>query len=444
MDLPRKEFFDKELSLSVSRSYGPGRYDPQYEEQGVDYPIGYVRWTETRNLEAIVDLIARQLLPTTDLITHRYAIERATEAYATIASPEGRGAMAIVLEYPPAAPSLPAVAVAPVPSSGKPRLGVIGSGAFAGTVLLPRLVAGGLLQPIAVSSARGLSARHAATKFGFARLADDAAAILEAPDIDSVAIITRHDSHATLAARALAAGKHVFVEKPLALDEAQLAEVLEVARRAGRGLFVGLNRRYSPLSEKLHAFVRHGGPLQMIYTVNAGPLPSSSWIVDPLVGGGRIVGEACHFVDLMSYVCDSRPITVSCDGVTAGSEEHPASAAQNFAATIAFKNGSIGTLIYSALGDPSQPKERLQVFAGGKLATLNDWRTLELVSGGKRTVQRLLKQDKGHGGEIDAFVGAIHSGRLPVALEDLAATSRCTFAMIRAMASGKREHLDET
>jgi predicted dehydrogenase len=445
LEFPRRDYWEKELSIFVSRSYGPGRYDRGYEELGVDYPLGYVRWTETRNLEAVLDLVARKLLPLDDLITHRFPIGDAIAAYQMLTGPEGHRAMGILLDYTgePVAEPVPIKRSVARRQIGDRRigLGVIGTGAFSTSHLLPTFVAQPDVRPLAVCSARGFTARHAGQKFGFERIARSADEILDDPAIHAVVIATRHDSHAALAARALRAGKHVFLEKPLAIDETGLEDVIAAARESEGILFVGHNRRHAALSTRLKRFVAGEGPIQMLYRVNAGQLPPGSWMVDAS-GGGRIVGEGSHFVDLMSYLCGSLPRSVVTRGLAPGQIEAAFDGRDNFTASIQFANGSIGTLVYSSMGDPSCPKERLEVFAGGKMAILDDFRSLETSAGGKHHRERLLKQDKGHAAEIATFIENVRRGSAEVELDVLAAVSRCTFAMRRGIASERVEPIE--
>lgn len=441
-EFPRKDYYEKELSLLLSRSYGPGRYHPAYEEQGFDFPIGYVRWTENRNLECILGLMARGLLPVTDLITQSFPIEKAEAAYHLLVGAEGRKSLGILLEYP-SEPSGASIVLKSSPAQdvhGEIGVGFIGSGNFAAGTLMPRFAGTKGVRLRAVASARGLTARHAAEKFGFDYVAGSADAILADPDIESVVISTRHDSHAPLAASALRAGKHVFLEKPLALDEQQLDELTEAARASGKILFAGFNRRFSPLTLELKKFLPAGQPLQMLYRVNAGPIPPGSWIRDPGIGGGRIIGEACHFVDFMSHLCNANPVTASCDGLATSGEEAAFEGSESYSASFGFTDGSVGTLVYTTMGDVTCAKEYIEIYAGGKMAILRDFRSLEMTSGGKTRRSNLTRQDKGFNAEVEAFVESARGvAPAPFTLEGFEAVTRTTFAMVRALASGRRE-----
>lgn len=440
MDIPRRPYYDKELSVFQSRSYGPGRYDPVYEEMGVDYPIGYVRWTLRRNMEAFLAQCAAGRVDTASLISHRFPIERAGEAYALI---DGRAAaggvppLGVVLSYP--ALTIPArtVEVSPpviTPRRGTVRVGFIGAGAFAAGTLLPALAKIDRVHLGAIASARGFTARHLAEKYAIPSCTTDTDALM-ASDLDAVIIATRHDQHATLSARALRAGRHVFVEKPPALDAAQLDDVMAAQRESGRILTVGYNRRFAPLAVELAGlFAARTGPLVIHYRVNAGPLPADSWIYDPAVGGGRIVGEVCHFVDFCSFIAGAAPVEVMARAVAATGGVRPD---ENVTLSLSFADGSLATIAYVATGDPSAGKERVEVVGDGACGYLEDFRVLDLYRGGKPRFVRKLSRDKGHRAEVDTFIAAVRAGGPPpIDYTSLAATSRATFAALTSLATG--------
>ena len=437
MEVPRRPYYDKELTLLQSRSYGPGRYDPTYEEHGVDYPVGYVRWTEGRNLEAFLAQCAQGRVRTGPLVSHRFPIERAGEAYALIQTEAGKDALGVLLTYSASEAPSRTVRVHPqLPARGEAlRVGVVGAGNFAAGVLVPELARLADVQLGAIASSRGVTARHLAEKFGIAQASSDAEALLQDPQLDAVVIATRHGQHAEFAARALLAGKHVFVEKPLALDEAGLAQVLSAARESGRVLAVGYNRRFAPLTLRLRDhFAGRRSPLVIQLRVNAGALPEGSWIHHPREGGGRIVGEACHFIDLCAFIAGAAPVSVFAQGVLA---EGGARADDNVILSLRFADGSIGTIAYVATGDPSLGKERLEVLGDSASAVLEDFRTLELRRGGKRRTSRSLVQDKGHRAELAAFVAAARAGGPgPIPLGELAAVSRATFSALESLRTG--------
>ncbi len=433
MNLPRRPYYDKELVFLQSRSYGPGRYDPTYEERGVDYPAGYVRWTEQRNLESFLEAVASGAVDVKRLITHRFPIEKAEDAYRLISGESGEPFLGVVLTY--SAKGEPATNVelrgpeAAAAAHDRVGLAFVGAGAFATGVLVPAFskVTGAKLASVA--SARGVSSRHLADKFRFARATSDLDAQLADPAVDAVVIATRHHLHAAQAIAALNAGKHVFVEKPLALNENALAELLAARERAGRLLMVGFNRRFSPLARELEKRLScRKTPLVLHYRINAGPIAPESWVKDPAVGGGRIVGEACHMVDLVSFLCGAVPVRVYAE--RAGQSDDDVSI------TLRLSDGSVATIDYVATGDPAYPKERLEVLGDGAVATLDDFRTLDFAKGRRQRMTSLLK-DKGHAAEAVAFVEAVkRGGPPPISYESLAATTRSTFAALESLATG--------
>jgi predicted dehydrogenase/threonine dehydrogenase-like Zn-dependent dehydrogenase len=460
LHLPRKVYYEKELSFINSRSYGPGRYDPSYEEAGRDYPIGYVRWTEGRNLEAFVDLLASGRLDVRPLITHRFPIERAPSAYELITGKKGEPFLGVLLTYHDTPTQVDRSRSNVVqtqepkqrpPTSSKVGIGVLGAGNFAVAVLLPALKKIPTVELVGIASASGLSAQHAAQRFGFHYASSEEAQILNDPEISTVAILTRHNLHARQVIAALSAGKHVFCEKPLALRDEDLREIAEALtgkgeeERAGEEkslpshrrplLTVGFNRRFAPLAQRLGAFIRERKePLVAHYRVNAGYIPLTHWIQDSEQGGGRIIGEGCHFVDFLTFLVGSSPVSVSAQGLPDAGRYREDNVVLNYT----FQDGSIGLVIYLANGDKAFPKERIEVFSGGRIAVLDDYRTLEMVHNGRREVVRSrLRQDKGHRAEWEAFAAAIHTGGPPpIPYEQLFGVTRATFAAVQALRTG--------
>lgn len=440
LTFPRKVYYEKELSFVNSRSYGPGRYDPSYEENGQDYPIGYVRWTEGRNFQAVVDLMANGKLQVKPLISHRFPIEQAPEAYEVITGKKKASFLGVLLTYPASSEPVSRVTF---PSTHMARntaqvtLGVLGAGLFANATLLPAIKKVKGIELVGIASAGGLHAGHSGRKFGFAYAASSNDEILNDPNVNTVAILTRHDSHAELAVKALQAGKHVFVEKPLAITADQLERVVAALTRAdGRPplLTVGFNRRFAPLARELARFLaERSEPLYIHYRVNAGYIPAGHWVHDPAQGGGRIVGEGCHFVDFASFLAGAAPVSVSARALPDGGRY----CQDNLSMTLTFPDGSLGVVDYLANGDKSFPKERVEVFCGGGVAVLDDFRSLEMVHDGRRSVRRLGRQDKGHAGEMRAFAKAITSGGPPpIPYEQLIGVTRATFAAVESLQSG--------
>lgn len=440
--LPRKPYYDKEIDFRISRSYGPGRYDPNYEERGRDYPLGYVRWTEGRNFEAVVALMAEDRMDVRPLITHRFPIERAVEAYRVITGKQAEPFLGVLLTYSQDDACLQRVVSNPLLkkadfSAVSGGLGVLGAGNYASAVFLPAVQRVGRLERVAIASASGVTARHAMQRFGFRYASSAEQQVLEDEQVGVVAILTRHQHHARQVLGALRLGKAVFCEKPLALNEAELSEIeAELGKPGAPLLMVGFNRRFAPFAQRLHSFLAgRTEALLLDYRVNAGPLPLTHWLHDPQQGGGRIIGEGCHFIDFATFLVGHAPQRVWAQGLPDGSRYHEDNVVLNFA----FADGSLATISYLANGDKSYPKEQLNVFCGGRVAALDDFRTLELVGEGKRTVLRSpLRQDKGHQAGWQAFVHACQNGgQPPIAYEQLLGVTRASFAAVQALRSGQ-------
>jgi len=435
LEVPRRTYYEKELSLRVSRSYGPGRYDPLYEQAGIDYPIGFVRWTEGRNLQAFLDLLAGGQVDVRPLITHRFPIERATEAYEVVAGRRTEAFLGVVLTYPDRAAETRSrleLHTGGLHPEAAVRLGVLGAGNFATAVLLPALKGVAGVERVGIASRGGLSAASAGRRFGFRYAAASEQEILADQGINTVAILTRHAEHARQVQAALHAGKHVFCEKPLALRREDLVAIDAAIKSAGRLLTVGYNRRFAPLAVSMRAFLRaSAAPLAIHVRVNAGPLPASHWLHDPEQGGGRLLGEACHFFDFLIYLVGAPPVRVTAVGLPDSGPTHD----ENAVVTLEFADGSVGTVAYLACGDRSLPKERIEAFGGGRAAVLDDFRRLETYQSGRRQVQRSwLRQDKGHRAEWEAFASAIRAGGPPpIAYDQLMAGSLTALAAVEAL-----------
>ena len=432
LELSRADFFEKELSFQVSCSYGPGRYDPAYEERGQDYPVGFVRWTEQRNFEAVLDMMAEGRLDTATLVSHRFGIDEAALAYAVVGGSER--SLGILLNFADATPPeaaaiqrttalartvvLPAAA-GMVPPSGSARVSVIGAGNYAGAVLIPAFKAAGA-QLLRIASNGGAGSVHLGRKFGFAQATSDVAALLADTQTDAVVISTRHDTHAEFVLRTLAAGKHVFVEKPLALKLADLTRIEEAARdQPTRCLMVGFNRRFAPHVVKIKQLLAGApGAKTFVMTVNAGAIPANHWAQDPAVGGGRLVGEGCHFVDLLRFLCGS---AIDSFHVT----RMAASTADTVSVTLRFADGSLGTILYLANGSKAFPKERLEVFAAGRVLQLDNFRRLTGFGWPGFSKMNLWRQDKGQTACAAAFVHAVQSTQAsPIPLDELLEVGR--------------------
>jgi predicted dehydrogenase len=444
-EIPRKIYYEKELTFLTSRSYGPGRYDKTYEESGFDYPIGYVRWTEGRNLEAFINLLANKQLDVHPLITHRFNINDAPLAYDLITGKKKEPYLGVLINYPPQKsgviqgrrivnPSAPAVLLQP---TGLTTLGVLGAGNYARLVFLPTVKKVGGIAPIAIASATGLSAHHAARKFGYGYATTSDDEIINDPAINVIAILTRHNLHARQVLAALKAGKRVFCEKPLAMNQTELAEITKALKTSKNPvLMTGFNRRFAPLSKRLKEFIdKRSEPLVVHYRVNAGYLPKDHWLNDVEVGGGRIIGEACHFIDYLVFLIGACPETVSAQVVP----DHGTYSEDNVILNFSFPDGSLGTLSYLSNGDKAFPKERVELFCGGRVAVLNDFRSLELCQNGSRKViRKRFRQDKGHRAAWASFLAALTSGgELPIPYDQLLGVTSATLAAVEAVRERK-------
>jgi predicted dehydrogenase len=447
IDFPRAPLYEKELLFRVSRSYGPGRYDREFEERGLDYPIGYVRWTEKRNMEAILALQASGRLQLEDLIDEIFPVEEAGCAYERlVAPPEERPQGALLLAYGPAAAVSEELMIheTPVSTTGSTgrspaappvRIGLIGPGSFALRVLVPAFARAGARLEL-VGGGSGPSAESARREFDFARVAPSAEALIADDAVDAVVIATRHSTHADLTIRALEAGKHVFCEKPLALTRDELEAVLSARARAGRVLAVGFNRRFSPMLSELRDFIAAAdGALSTIYRVSAGRLDGDHWTHDLDQGGGRLLGEACHFVDSLTFLTGAPVERVYAVGY--GAPELPVQARDNVAIQLTYSNGSIGTILYVSDGSTRVPKERIEVFAGNRTAILDDYRALELFEpAGKREASEK-RQEKGHQQEVESFLKAVVHGEPAVPVQELANVSLATLAALESLRTGR-------
>lgn len=442
LHLQRSDFYEKELSFQVSCSYGPGRYDPTYEEQGHDYPLGFVRWTEQRNFQAILQLLEDKRLSVEAMISQRSAFDEANKAYDAILA---KSVIGVVLTYPtpadePARQALTARFVRhhePRDPQAKVVVGLLGAGGFAQQKLLPGLAkTAARLKWVATST--GFSGAQAARKFKIEESTTEIARVLDDPEVNAVVIATRHNTHASLVLQALAAGKSVFVEKPLCLTEPELVQIEEAYERASQLgpkrpiLMVGFNRRFAPLVQLVQSRLRgRRQPLSMVFTCNAGAIPASHWTQDPAVGGGRIRGEACHFVDLLHFLADESPI------VQVAALKHGPDEADNrndtVSITLRLADGSLGQINYFANGVGSYPKEHLEVFCEGRVLRLDNFRRLEVYGPQAKTYRRW-SQDKGHNEELRAFVEAVASGSpSPIAFPSLVNTTRATLAAVQAI-----------
>jgi len=442
LNVPRPPFFEKELEFTVSSSLGPGRNDPDYEEKGIDYPIGHARWTAQRNMQAVLDLMAGGKLPVERLTTHRFPIERALDAYGLVT----KGVephLGIILEYGEDARQ-PARRIdfavpPPAPDRSTPGISLIGAGNFARLVMIPALEGIGGFRWRGICTASGMGSEHTGRTKGFAFATTDVDEILNDAATGAVLIATRHNLHASLLVKALRAGKHVFVEKPLCITLDELREIDACVNDLGGScplLTVGFNRRFAPGLSALKAHFRDvSSPLSISYRFAAGPLPKNHWTQDAEVGGGRIIGEACHAIDVCTVLAGSPPVKVYAE--SAASESRADTTDDQVFISMRHANGCVSSVSYQSGGDRAFPGERVEVFGGGKVGTIDHWGAIELWSGGR---QRTANggRDKGHSSEFKAFLDVLqHGGSWPIAWDDIRATTLASFAAVRSLRDGE-------
>ncbi len=438
MQLDRRAFYEKELELRMSTSYGPGRYERRYEELGLDYPLPFVRWTENRNLQAFLALLAAGSLQLDRLDAEIVAFAEAERVYEELAA-GGRRSLSVVFRYEAEGAADRTLRLAP-PAQRKPqgRVGVafLGAGHYARGVLLPALAGAGGVERVALVTASGASARRSAEQFGFATCGTDPAAALASDEVDLVFVATRHDSHAELAARALRAGKAVWLEKPVGLSPEEVDAVLGAAHASGSFLVVGYNRRFSAHARAAReACAGRQGPLAIRYAVSPGPPPAGSWVTDPRAGGGRILGEVCHFVDLCAFLVGGAPESVYARALGRDPELD-----DSLVATLGFADGSTAVIEYLSRASPELPKERFEASWDGHTLSCENFRTTELD--GRRRL-RTANQDKGQAAAVRGVIEALRAGQpSPLGLEEIAAVSRASFALLESAASGRAVRLE--
>jgi polar amino acid transport system substrate-binding protein len=430
-------YYRKELDLRMSCSYGPGRYDPDYEEKGVDYPVAYVRWTEKRNMAAFQELIHSGKINLDYLTTHEFKLEDAPQAYDLILQHK-EAHLGILISYDTTKPVVrQKVAIRPVAATEKVGVAFIGAGSYAQSHLLPNLKNLKDVSFVGVMTSSGTGSRSVAERFGFEFCTSDVEDILKntkTKQINTVFIATRHDSHADYVLKSLAAGKHVFVEKPLCIDEAKLEEIKDfyTSSESASSLMVGFNRRFSPLTKMLKKEFGDG-PMSMIYRVNAGKIPPDSWIQDMELGGGRIIGEVCHFVDLLSFISGSLPTTVYAQALPDSQNLN-----DTISINLGFANGSIGNVSYFANGPKNLPKEYIEIYSAGATGIIRDFKELEIYGGKKINRKKLMGQDKGQETMVRSFVDALVQGKeVPIAFDDIYTVTLATFKIMESLRTGK-------
>lgn len=429
MKLSRDHFFKKELSFQVSSSYGPGRYEPAYEQKGFDYPIGYVRWTEGRNFEAILNAMQRGQIDVSSLISKRVSFEQAQTAYEHLDNPAHLATLFTYSEKVATANSIQG----PNRLSARKGNGIalIGAGNFASAILLPALKAANA--PVhAIVSKNGLSAATLANKHGIPHAATDFKSVLSDDSIGAVVIATPHHTHAALAKEALEAGKHVFVEKPLALTNEAVNDVAATLIKAAGSLTVGFNRRFAPLAIAAKELLNTvGGPCNISITVNAGQLPKSHWLNDPEIGGGRIVGETCHFIDLAQFFARSAITAVCANNLYVGPEQAP----EDASILLRFANGSNAVVNYFSNGSKTYDKERIELYRAGTTTIIENWRSLKSF-GFRKNISRRANQDKGHQALVQAWIKSLQVGEPPIPAAEIVNSSLATIAAAESLRAG--------
>ena len=442
VEIPRQIFWEKEIEFKVSKASGPGVLDPLYELGGIDYPHQFVRWTQQRNLEAFLELIATKNVDVKSLTTHRFRFGDALQAYNMLLSPGTQRPIGVLLNYGRSTEDLltiphSATVSRPSASQEKVRVGVIGAGLFGNSLLLPALKGLDNIHLSGLATTRGLTANHAKKRFGIDYCTTDYRQLLDDKEIQALLVLTRHGSHAKLVCEGLKAGKHVFVEKPLCVSQDELKNIIKVYNEVSPRpvLMVGYNRRFSPFVRQLHLQCKkRNSPLMIACRVNVGSLPFDHWVNDSQEGGGRIISELCHFIDLCQYFSDALPkslyaFSIGSDGATPSRD--------NVVANIKFDDGSLASISYTSLGDRSYSRERVEIFFENSVGVLEDLRRLEIVKNGKSKVFRRWNQDMGYENELKAFFDAVQfGGALPIPLEQMISTADSTFKILDSLETG--------
>lgn len=442
MNLERKPFYDKELSLNLSRSYGPGRYDRQYEEMGRDYPIGYVRWTERRNMGAFLDLVAEGKVCLDRLVTHTFASDKVEDAYSVVTGKKPEPHLGIILEYPVNIEQERTVTVTRKSPKAKPNadnlvIGALGGGAFAAGVIFPIVKSNRKYDLKWLATPNGIKSLSTARQYGFQKATTSYDEILSDPQVGAVLLLTPHHLHAKQIVQGLEAGKWIFVEKPLATSEEELETVINAMNMNSAQLMVGFNRRYSPAITSVKSKLDEiSSPSLFNYRINAGFIPKESPLQDDKIGKGRIVGEVCHFIDVMTFLAGANPTEVFAYCIDNGGGHYLNS--DNLQISLKFADGSRGNITYAANGGKSLPKERLEIFSGGVSFVIDDFRLAEMFTDNKRTKLHSGAQDKGHRNELDVFAQRyLADDELSDEFESSVSVTRATFAILESLSSGK-------
>ncbi len=436
LDISRADFFQKEIEFQVSCSYGPGRYDDEYETKGIDYPIGFVRWTENRNFQTILNAISKNQLDVKRLITQEIHLDQYLEIYGDM---KGGNSIASILKYDADSVHTNSVNILPNKSfeSKKDTIAIVGAGNFTKMTMMPILKDLGANLKYIVSSG-GVSGTHLAKKYGIASSSTNYEEVLQDPDVDAVIITTRHDLHASMVIQALKANKHVFVEKPLVLTEEELEEVLQVYEASDKSIMVGFNRRFAPFIQKTKTLIGSvSEPISVNINVNAGYIPQDVWVHDMKTGGGRIIGEGCHFIDLISYLTDSEVSSVCCNALG----QNPMDNSDVVSILLKYKNGSIGTVNYWANGNKAYSKERFEVFFQGKNIIIDNFKKMEGF--GISAKDSSMRLDKGHNNQFKSYLNFLRTGGTPlISMNELVNSTKASLAAVKSIQSGTWETID--
>jgi predicted dehydrogenase/threonine dehydrogenase-like Zn-dependent dehydrogenase len=440
MDIPREPYFYKnELELKISCSYGPGRYDVEYEELGKDYPYAYVRWTEQRNMEAFLELISQKRINVKPLITHVFDIQEAEQAYDIVLGKNKEPHIGILLKYNEGKEKFASLTGQPKTPLNSINTGFIGAGSFAQSYLIPNVKSWGAGVDGVVTS-KGITAKNVKDKFGFNFCSTQIDDLLNNESINTVFIASPHAAHADQVIQSLSKGKSVFVEKPLAINEEQLNEVIAAKEEYQLPVMVGFNRRFAPVCETIkEEFQNTGEPMFVNIRVNAGFIPKDHWTQIPEIGGGRIIGEVCHFVDLIQYFTDSEPVKVFAEAIKTNNQALTAN--DNISITLTMKNGSVGTIIYLANGDKSMPKENIEVFSAEKIGVVHDFRSGAIHK--NNSIKKLKSKGKGHKEEIERFLDHLKKGKeSPISFRSICLTTLTTFKILDSLATGLPQEVE--
>jgi predicted dehydrogenase/threonine dehydrogenase-like Zn-dependent dehydrogenase len=445
MDIPRKPYYMKELTFKFSRSYGPGRYDYLYEEKGIDYPVGYVKWTENRNMQEVIRMIENDLINIKSLITHTFNIDEVLIAYEmVIDNPKKENFIGVLLKYnthQQAHLENKIESAQRITKSGQINMGLVGAGNFTKSVFMPNFKSVKNVNFKGVASAKGISAKSLAEKYGFEYATSDYRELLKDEQINVVAITTIHNLHASMVIEALKTNKHIYLEKPLCIKEEELKLIFEEYKKHSSSLMIGFNRRFSSHIRKVKDFLgKKTSGAVVTYRVNAGNIPKGHWVNDSDVGGGRIIGEVCHFVDLIGFIVEAKPIKVYAEKININNDE--VINEDNILITLTFNNGAIGNILYTSIGNKAFPKERIEIFSGGTVAVVENFVKSQFCKNGKISTYKTRDQDKGFYEAYSSYIDSLVKGeKCPIDAQDIFINTLATFKIKESLKSGRPEEI---